>query len=286
MPAPDSSLWPGVYEIAFESFGVRVGVGANDARVRVRLDQLVPPHSRPCDPETVEHHFTINTDDGVLYTVRYDVRDGVPAGPLEAASWVATDVDVQLALGLLETHVPAAVALRAPDWFFIHGAAVAYLDRMIVLPGPALSGKSTLVAALVRAGATYYSDQFAVLDERGYVHPYAISLGLPSTERAGAGFNGDEPLVAGEQPLPVGAIVMTSYSPGSEWRPRKLSRGESTIALMSQTIPAQENPEQSMRVIRNVLDAAPLVIESNRDEAEPVASSLLAQLEREHSASG
>jgi hypothetical protein len=28
------------------------------------------------------------------------------------------------------------------------------------------------VAELVRAGATYYSDEFAVLDSRGRVHPF------------------------------------------------------------------------------------------------------------------
>ena len=41
-----------------------------------------------------------------------------------------------------------------------------------------------------------------------------------------------------------------------------------------------------MRVIRRVFDADPLVIESDRDEAEPLASSLLAELERQFSASG
>jgi len=38
-----------------------------------------------------------------------------------------------------------------------------------------------------------------------------------------------------------------------------------------------------MRVIRRVFDADPLVIESDRDEAEPLASSLLAELEQRFS---
>ena len=37
--------------------------------------------------------------------------------------------------------------------------------RAIVIPGRTFSGKSTLVAELVRAGATYYSDEYAVEDE-------------------------------------------------------------------------------------------------------------------------
>ena len=109
------------------------------------------------------------------------------------------------------------------------------------MPGAALTGKSTLVAALIRAGATYYSDQFAVLDEQGRVHPYATPLALPAFPapvRPPADHDGDQRGLAGEEPLPVGAIVLTSYRPGAEWRPRRLSRGEGALALMSQTVPA------------------------------------------------
>ena len=31
--------------------------------------------------------------------------------------------------------------------------------------------------------------------------------------------------VAGEEPLPVGAVVVTSYRPGAAWRPQRLSPG-------------------------------------------------------------
>src|SRR4051794_20574153 len=55
-----------------------------------------------------------------------------------------------------------------------------------VIPRVSHSGKTTLVAALVRAGATYYSDEYAVFDAQGSVHPYARPLGI----RDG---NGDRP---------------------------------------------------------------------------------------------
>ena len=42
-------------------------------------------------------------------------------------------------------------------------------------------GKSTLVTALLRAGATYYSDEYAVIDGRGQVYPYARRLSLRAT---------------------------------------------------------------------------------------------------------
>jgi uridine kinase len=41
----------------------------------------------------------------------------------------------------------------------------------IAIPGRSFSGKTSLVTALVRAGAVYYSDEFAVIDRDGLVRP-------------------------------------------------------------------------------------------------------------------
>jgi hypothetical protein len=285
MASNDSLAAISTREVAFESFGVRIGVGANDPRVWQRIAELIPPDASACDAETVEHHFSVISEDGRAFTVRYDVRDGVPARIMDSASYVATDVDSGLALGLLDTHLHATVAFRAVDRVFIHGGAVAYRGRGIIVPGPALSGKSTLVAALLRAGATYYSDQFVVLDEEGRVHPYAAPLRLSGAELGPADQNGDQAAAGGLEPLPVATIVMTSYLPGAEWNPMQLSKGEAVLALMSHTVVAQEKPEESMHAIRRMLDGDPLVAQGDRDEADPVAGVLLAELERRFSGS-
>ena len=57
----------------------------------------------------------------------------------------------------------------------MHAGAVAWRDRGIVIPGRSHSGKTTLVRALVEA-ARYYSDEFAVLDPQGRLHPYPLPL--------------------------------------------------------------------------------------------------------------
>src|SRR5438477_263298 len=44
--------------------------------------------------------------------------------------------------------------------------------------GCSLSGKTTLVREMLRLGATYYSDEFAVVDDSGLVHPFARPLGI------------------------------------------------------------------------------------------------------------
>ena len=62
----------------------------------------------------------------------------------------------------------------------------------IVMPGASFAGKTTMVRAWLEAGATYYSDEFAVLDRTGRVHPFARPLAIregstASTRRVPAG---------------------------------------------------------------------------------------------------
>ena len=274
-----------VREIAFESFGVSIGVSIDETGLWPRIPALIPPYSRQCGATQVQHHFSLINESADTYTLRYDVQDGKPARLIDSASWVATDVDEPFALGLLETHLHGTVAYWAPDRIFLHGGAVAYRDRVIILPAAALTGKTTLVAALVRAGATYYSDQFVVLDGRGLVHPYATPLRPSEGDRTATRDNGGQRTLTGDDPLPLGAVVFTSYRPGVEWHPRELSQGEAVLSLMSQTVRAMHSPQESMHYIRHALAADPLVIESDRDEAETLASSLLAELERRFSTS-
>src|SRR5207247_125098 len=59
-----------------------------------------------------------------------------------------------------------------------HAGAVAHRGRIALLPGQSFAGKTTLTAALVELGALYYSDEFAVLDADGLVHPYAKDLSI------------------------------------------------------------------------------------------------------------
>ena len=60
--------------------------------------------------------------------------------------------------GAVELHV----AEHSPNLTLVHAGVVAGTGGALVLPGRSQAGKSTLVAALVTAGASYYSDEFAV----------------------------------------------------------------------------------------------------------------------------
>jgi hypothetical protein len=180
------------------------------------------------------------------------------------------------ALALMEGNLQIYTAALAKNRIFVHAGVVGWQGRAIVIPGTSYSGKSTLVVELVRAGATYYSDEYAVFDRRGHVHPYARSLSMREkttgqTERFPVGSLGG---VAGVEPLPVGLVVASTYKPGAQWRPRNLSPGLAILALLSHTLPARRQPRMSLEVLQRAVKRA-RVVKSSRGEAREVVDSIL-----------
>jgi hypothetical protein len=260
----------GGHEIAFEAFGVRLAVSANRPELVRRIRAYLPPGWRSCPPSAVERRFALTVEE--MGTCRI-TRDG------ELISG-GQGLDPDLALELLDSQLRLYLGRKAPDAIFVHAGVVAHRARAIVMPATSFSGKTMLVAALIRAGAIYFSDEFAVLDRDGRVHPYAKPLsiredGWAQTDHPVAAFGG----TAGEQALPVGAIVLTSYRPDAEWSPRRLSPGEGALALLANAVPARERPVEVMRATSRAAKDA-LVIQSVRGEADAVAPLLLAELER------
>lgn len=244
---------------------MRVLVSADSPDDLARILTLLPPTSQPCSPVAVDKHFGIRADPGGSYAV------------IRGDETYTKNLEFDLALELFEAQVRAYVALHAPDRIFVHAGAVALADRAIVLPGMSFAGKTTLVAALVRAGAVYYSDEFTVLDEEGLVHPYARPLAL----RDATGTSSPHPVatlggVAGTEPLPVGVVVATQYRADAEWSPRRSSTGAGVLALLANTVPAQTRPHQALRVLTRAVAGAQ-VIESDRAEAAEVVDYLLAE---------
>jgi hypothetical protein len=169
------------------------------------------------------------------------------------------------------------VALEAPEFVFVHAGAVAHRGRGIVVPGDSFAGKTSLVAALVRAGAEYCSDEYAVLDTRGRLHPFAKPLSLRErvyqTDHTVESLGGR----TAEEPVPVGMVVLTRFEPGAVWRPRRLSSGEAVLGLLSHTVPAQTRPAHVMPTLTRACAAA-LALAGERGEADDVAHSLLSEL--------
>lgn len=255
------------HHIGFESFGVRVAIAASSPEVLARAETIRPPLSSVIEPTEDDSHFVLHGLENGTYRVEH--QDGSVSG----------SPDLQIALEVLGAQVRAYVALHAPSRIFVHAGVVAQGGRAMLLPAPSFSGKTTLVAELVRRGAVYYSDEFAVLDGEGLVHPYPKPLSirngyaLDQTEHDVGRFGG----VAGDSPIPVGLIAITTYGAAARWQPERLSGGEAVLALLSNTVPAQTRPEQSLAAIRGAVEGA-VVLQGERGDAAEVAGELLERL--------
>lgn len=93
---------------------------------------------------------------------------------------------------------------------FIHAGVVAVGGRGMVLVGHSGAGKTSTVAALVRRGAAFLSDEVALLDpSTGVVMPFALPMAVKPWTRRAAG------------PLPPGRRI-TREGRIEFWLPRRL----------------------------------------------------------------
>lgn len=125
-----------------------------------------------------------------------------------------------------------AIVERLRGWWAIHAGVVAWGSHALVLPGSTHSGKSTLVADLVKLGATYYSDEYAMIDSEGKVHAYPRPMLLR---------NGKPHAVvtptrsAGTTPAVVRWILALHYEPGCQWKLTSIDQSEAMMILLRST---------------------------------------------------
>jgi hypothetical protein len=258
-----STTSSGARNITFESFGVRVRVTGDTPEVIECIPSMLPPGARPCPSSTAEESFGVLAgEDGSYQFTRGD-------------SPVTKGLDLEFALMLLDNQLRIYVGLQAPNRIFVHAGVVAHRGRAIVIPGLSFAGKTTLVLALVRAGAIYYSDEFAVIDERGLVHPYAKSLSVRDRDKVQSDHHVDRfGGTAGDEPLRIGAVVLTTYRAGAAWAPRRLTPGRGVLAMLANTLAVLKRSEEAVRIIRRAIDGA-VVLEGERGEAVELAPRLL-----------
>jgi hypothetical protein len=192
---------------------------------------------------------------------------------------LARSLKLEDVYNVLESDLRLYVAERATRRVFVHAGVVGWKGRAILIPGRSFTGKTTLVAELLRAGATYYSDEYAVLDARGLVHPYARPLslreadGVRRTRLRVEEFGGR----AGKVPLPVGLVVVTRYERGGRWLARPLTPGEGVLQMLSNTVSARRSPERAISVLSKVADRA-VMLSGTRGEAPRAAAHILNKL--------
>src|SRR6202030_3024927 len=159
--------------LRFTSFGVRIGIRVNKPKFGDSLERVLPPGYKATRSTAVHRMYSLVV--GEPRSEREPHRLNVL---YDGAERLIRKRELAPVLKVLETEIRHRVAEMAPRRVFVHAGVVEYRGRAIVIPGPSMSGKSTLVSELIRHGATYYSDEYAVLDEKGLVHPFAKSLSV------------------------------------------------------------------------------------------------------------
>jgi len=253
--------------LSFEAFGVRLQLSYDDPELKPRVDEILPPGWTPCELDSSATSFVLRHTGPGEYEVTIA---GIPA--LEHGS-------LDVALTMLDSQMRLVIAANAQDWLFVHAGVVSVEGHALVIPGGSFTGKTTLVQALVHAGATYYSDEYAVLDDAGLVHPYPRALSIRSNDGTAARNRHADLIgrVASDEQAKLAAVLITRYQAGAEWRPRRVSTGRGLLALLANTVPAQDRPSESLRTLGRAVAVA-TTLEGVRGEAAPVAGALLDEM--------
>ena len=260
---------------SIKSYGVRIGIRSNDPACLKRVRKHLPHGWELSSSPFVERLYSVLVGlQGTQGNVR---RFNLLYGDHIR---LARSQDLNQVFETFESDLRLFVAELARRRVFVHAGVVGWKGKAIVVPGRSFSGKTSLIAELVRAGATYYSDEYAVFDSRGRVHPFPKPLEIREAGEVRQSKITVETLggQTGTQPLPVGLVVMTQFKEGARWRPRKLSAGKGVLELLSNTVSARREPEKALVALQHVVATAQIV-KGARGESRDIVQSILNRLE-------
>lgn len=254
-----------------QAYGVRIGLRTNQPEALEQLTAIMPPGWKAARGRTVERIFS-------LYVGGAGTRPGQHKFHLAYSDFdrIARSRELPDVLEALASELQLYVAEHAKRHVFIHAGVVGWRGQAIIAPGSSMSGKSTLIEALVRAGGEYYSDEYAVLDESGNVHPFPKlpQRRDPETFRQTAFTLESVGGTVGTRPLPVGTVIISQYEPAATWRPRKLSAGRGILALMAHAVAGRHAPERVLPTLTQLAHHA-VILKGSRGEAQQLVSALL-----------
>jgi hypothetical protein len=245
------------------AFGIATEIACDRQELFARLDERLPPFGVRDDVPRLAIRYSVRTARSGRTAVVRNRRTVVVADSLETAcDWLVTDFQSEMA--------------RAADgWTFIHAGVVAIDGRAIVLPAASGGGKSTLVAALVGRGAQYASDEFAVIDRFGRVHPYARPLRLRTPGGPLRPVSACElGAVTMSGALPIGMVLFVPYQPCATFAATRLPPGSTAAGLLQHCLGVRGRPHATLRSLRMVTETA-VGCAGTRGEADAAAAQIV-----------
>jgi hypothetical protein len=264
----------------FQCYGVKIGIITEKTeqleKVKSQLEKIFPyGYEKLNDNEEIAFQFYIKTGNNNL--IEFYHEEGKEFESIESDNFY----------DLVQSRIRLTIAEYAVGKVFLHAGVIGWKDRAIVIPARSFSGKTTLVAEMVKMGALYYSDEYAVLDENGNVEPFPKWLSMRgiidertqldcSVESLGG--------IAGKTALPVGMILIARYDQAKKtprrWQPQRLSEGQGIMEVLPHTMPIRNKPKFVLEVL-NKLARRAIIIKTVRGDAREFAPLLLHFFEKQ-----
>lgn len=239
------------HHLFIESYGVKIGVTSNTADgiedARTIITENLPDCFNEIEETDVVNQFTL-------------VRNQSEKDSLyKNGEKVLTRIDRKNLLNTLGSDVRITVAEFAVGRVFVHSGVVSWKGEAIMIPGKSFSGKTTLVAALVKRGALYYSDEYAVLDEEGYVHPFPKPLSIRGEIDDYTQVEYPVEVLGGKaatKKARVGLVLITEFKENAKWNPKMLSAAQGIMEIIKSTVPIRNNPKFTLNVLNHITNNA------------------------------
>ena len=257
------------HHLFIESFGVKVQITSNAAEaietVRKTLDAYLLDRFTETEPFEAAHCFIYRWNPSGKDSFSKNGKKLYHAAHREKM------------LDIFGSEVRRTIAEFAVGRVFIHSGVVSWKGRAIVIPAKSFRGKTSLIIALVKRGALYYSDEYAVLDEEGFVHPFPKTLSVrgivdkyEQVEFAVEEIGGKAAVAKAR----VGMFLITEYKPRGRWNPKVLSPANGILEIINHTIPIRANPVEVLKILNRAVNGA-LIVKSNRGEASKFADLII-----------
>jgi hypothetical protein len=233
------------------------------------LSAIEPPFLPGCTRST-------NARAPLVYSLEFDRSRG------EYLAYIGSQRIVQGAaldrvLNFIQSHAGHAIAENAVGRLFVHAGVVGWRGKAILIPGRSHAGKSMLVREFVRQGATYLSDEFAILDSSALVYPFPQPLSLRTADGKVSCSLKELGSAVATEPLKVGMVLFTTYRPDAVFQPVPLSEGLAILEFLKHVVAVRRCPASALKAARSVMSGSPALY-AERGEAHQVPAALLSQM--------
>jgi hypothetical protein len=199
----------------------------------------LPRTARPEESPAVEFTIARSEDGYRLYAGGFNEE----VASSEALQHAST---LDEAIPMVQNWLDQEFVARASGYLPLHAGAIALGGRAALLPGPSHCGKSTLVRELLRLGCSYYSDEYALLDDDGRLHPYPRALMIRNESgEVRAALAPHSSSHQAHPPATISLILAMQYQPGADWKLQPVDQSSMVITLLKNT-PRELGPSTNL----------------------------------------